>query len=78
MRNGHERVIVCNRVPIFQDESDLDLFPHAAKGIVYLTAAGSVDWIDAEKFGMDDPPHVVLGPESNLEMFHPIKPDYDQ
>ncbi|MAG55732.1 MAG: hypothetical protein CMJ83_05530 [Planctomycetes bacterium] len=70
MRNANAKVIVCNKIPLVQDEEDLDLFPHAAKGLVYLTAGGATEWMDAGEWSEDWP---VIGEESSVEMFRPMQ-----
>ncbi len=77
MRNANKHVIVCNKVPPFLGEDDLDFFPHAGKGIVYLTAGGAVDWMAAGKWwpdGNEGEDYPVVGPESQLEQFARMVP----
>lgn len=66
MRNANNHVIVANKVPVVQSDEDLDFLPHAAKGIVYLTAGGRTDWIEAGQWSEG---HPVVGPESSVEKF---------
>lgn len=73
MRNANKYVIVCNKVPPVNSDDDLDFLPHAAKGIVYLTAGGNADFMVSEQWAEGYP---VVGPESSLEMFQPMMP-YD-
>ncbi len=72
-RDANKKVIVCNRVPaVVQTDADLDLFPHANKGMVYLTLGGAVEWIDSGEFGGD---YVIIGPDSPRDEFKWMVPD---
>lgn len=66
MRNANKHVIVANKVPVVQADEDLDFLPHAAKGIVYLTAGGRTDWIESGQWSEGYP---VVGPDSSVEKF---------
>ena len=74
MRNASKHVIVCNKIPPVQSDEDLDFLPHAAKGIVYLTADGTAEFMVSERWEAEEYP--VVGPESSLEMFQRMVP-YD-
>jgi prepilin-type N-terminal cleavage/methylation domain-containing protein len=72
-RNANNRVIVCNRLPeVIQSQEDIDLLPHAGKGIVYLTLGGAVEFIESSKFGGEYP---IIGPNSPRDEFKWMVPD---
>jgi prepilin-type N-terminal cleavage/methylation domain-containing protein len=73
--NAAEKVIICDKVPTGNgDPEHLASLPHAAKGICFLTLAGSTDWIEAASVGGEYP---IIGADSPSEKFHKMVVDED-